>query len=94
MFSDDIAYTRVPKTCIRFHNIRKYTDKTISQCKTLCSMNEKCLSFEYGVAYGGGGGFRPKDCQLQDSADRDGCDGSYHNLDLYVRGNSNILCYS
>ena len=67
------------------HNIVKYTDKTVSECKDLCSLRSDCLAFEYGVPYGGGGSYRQNDCQLQSSADKAGCAGSYHNLDLYVK---------
>ena len=60
----------------------------MEECEELCSQNKNCVAFEYGVAYGGGGNYQPRDCQLSDSAaETEGCDGSYHNLDLYVRGN-------
>ena len=74
-----------------YHNIIKYTDKSVDECKELCSQHCKCLAFEYGVAYGGGGVYKPKDCQLQDSSAKEGCDGTYHNLDLYVKGSWHIF---
>ena len=46
-----------------------------------------CLAFEYGVAYGGSGTYKPGDCVLNSDKQID-CDGSVHNLDLYVKGNS------
>ena len=70
----------------------KYTDKDVDECKELCSQHVNCLAFEYGVAYGGGGVlYKPRDCQLQDSSAKDGCDGAYHNLDLYVKGSLHIF---
>ena len=51
----------------------------------LCAANAKCLAFEYGVAYGGAGGYKAGDCQLQSSSNSGGCDGGYHNLDLYTK---------
>ena len=64
----------------------KYANKSISECKTLCSARLDCLSFEYGVHHGGRGSlYKPKDCNLQSSADKSGCNGRYNNLDLYVK---------
>jgi hypothetical protein len=37
------------------------------------------------VAYGGHGGYKAKDCQLQSSAKVENCDGAHHNLDLYIK---------
>ena len=69
------------------HNIDSYDDKTIQDCMSLCLANENCLAFEYGVAYGGAGTrYKVNDCILQKSSDKTGCDGSIHNLDLYVKG--------
>ena len=67
------------------HNIVKYTGKTVSSCKALCSARPDCLAFEYGLSYGGSGSVLPKDCRLQSSANKTGCDGSHHNLDLYIK---------
>ena len=69
----------------------KYTNKKVAECKELCSQNTKCVAFEYGVAYGGGGTYKSRDCQLSDSTEKYGCDGSDHNTDLYVRGTNNVL---
>ena len=44
-----------------------------------------CFAFEFGVAYGRGGGYQAGDCQPKSSANRGSCSGSYHNLDLYVK---------
>ena len=70
---------------MNYHNIKTYPGKSVDECKVLCSANDKCLAFEYGVAYGGPGVYKPKDCQLQSSSNSDDCDGGYHNLDLYVK---------
>jgi len=67
-------------------NIIKYTNKTVDECKKLCTdYGPGCPAFEYGVSYGGKGGYKARDCQLQSSAAYAGCDGGYHNLDLYVK---------
>ena len=78
-------YYHFNKACVIGHNIVKYADKSIAECKSLCSARIDCLAFEYGVQYGGAGSYKPKDCQLQSSADKSNCDGSFHNLDLYVK---------
>lgn len=89
--TDDVRYKHFVQGCVNGHNIVKYTDKTVLECQVLCTENEDCMAFEYGVAYGGRGGeYQPRDCQLQDSADRIACDGSYHNLDLYVKDDGYI----
>merc|ERR1719461_2381928 len=62
-----------------------YKDKSVAECKALCDADDRCLAFEYGVAYGGEGVFKPRDCQLQSSSNRAGCSGGHHNLDLYVK---------
>lgn len=80
------TYERFMKSCVNGRNIKLYPNKSIQQCRELCDAQEACKAFEYGVAYGGFGGYNPKDCQLQSSADRGDCDGAYHNLDLYVKG--------
>ena len=73
------------------HNFRKYSNKNVEECKSLCSQNVECLAFEYGVAYGGSGiGTKPRDCWLQNSAHKEGCDGAHWNSDLYVKRNSHI----
>ena len=69
---------------------------SVDDCKTKCNERDDCLAFEYGVPYGGRGRYNPKDCQLQSSKDKTGCDGRYHNLDLYVKKgikHSNIFHY-
>ena len=65
----------------------KYPNKSVDECKKLCTQNKNCVAFEYGVAYGGSGTYKSRDCQLSDSAEKEGCDGAWHNLDLYVRDN-------
>ena len=79
------SYTHYTKACVGGHNIIKFTGKTVEQCKEICSAMSNCVAFEFGVAYGGAGGYQAGDCQPQSSANRGSCDGSYHNLDLYVK---------
>ena len=79
------SYTHYPKACVDGHNIVKFTGKTVEQCKEICSAMSNCVAFEFGVAYGGGGGYQAGDCQPQSSANRGSCSGSYYNLDLYVK---------
>ena len=83
----EVFYSRFPKSCVDNHNLIKYTNKNVAECKELCSKNTKCVAFEYGVAYGGdGGGYNLGDCQLQDGSTKEDCDGAYYNLDFYIKG--------
>ena len=59
--------------------------KSVEECKALCLSTSGCQAFEYGVAYGLKGEYRAGDCVLQDSQDTLNCDGTEHNLDLYVQ---------
>jgi hypothetical protein len=79
------SYTHYTKACVGGHNIVKFTGKTVEQCKEICSAMSNCDAFEFGVAYGGAGGYQAGDCQPQSSANRGSCSGSYYNLDLYVK---------
>ena len=79
------SYTHYTKECVGGHNIVKFTGKTVEQCKEICSAMSNCDAFEFGVAYGGAGGYQAGDCQPQSSANRGSCSGSYYNLDLYVK---------
>ena len=85
------SYAHFPKSCVDGNNIIKYTNRNVDECKELCSRNTKCLAFEYGFTYGGRGNFNPRDCQLQDSAQKENCDGALWNSDLYVKCKSCIL---
>ena len=78
-------YDHHPKKCVSGHNIKHYSGKTVQECKSICDKTAGCVAFEYGVAYGGVGGYTPGQCQPQSSANKAGCDGAYHNLDLYVK---------
>ncbi|CAL6402684.1 unnamed protein product [Bathycoccus prasinos] len=80
-----ISYTHYARACVGGYNIIKHAGKTVEQCKEICSAMSNCVAFEFGVAYGGGGGYQTGDCQPQSSANPAGCDGSYYNLDLYVK---------
>jgi len=82
------TYTHHKQECVYEQNIIKFAGKTVDQCKEICSAMANCVAFEFGVAYGGGGLYQAGDCQPQSStyhASQSDCDGSYHNLDLYVK---------
>ena len=38
--------------CVKGQNMEKYEDKTVNECKQLCSSNVTWEAFEYGVHYG------------------------------------------
>merc|ERR1719410_1626609 len=79
-------YKHIAKGCVNGNNIIKYADKSISECEDYCDADTNCLAFEYGVAYGGSSGsYKPRDCQLQSSANYNGCNGANWNLDLYIK---------
>jgi len=78
-------YDHHPKGCVSGHNIKLYNGKTLQECKNICDKTAGCVAFEYGVAYGGGGGYKAAQCQPQSSANKAACPGAYHNLDLYVK---------
>jgi hypothetical protein len=78
-------YVHHPEGCVGGHNIKLYHGKTVQECKSICDQTAGCVAFEYGVAYGGPGGYKPAQCQPQSSANKAGCGGAYHNLDLYVK---------
>ena len=81
-----MGYTCYSKSCVNGNNIIKYEDYTREQCADACNADEECKGFEYGVNHGGSAtDYNPRDCQLQSSADMDGCDGAYHNLDFCVK---------
>ena len=79
-------YDHFSKSCVKGQAFVKYADQSISECMALCSAWSDCLLFEYGVPHGGGGTlYEPRDCLLKRGGDKSGCDGSYNNLDLYVK---------
>ena len=70
----------------KYWNRFKFVGKSVEECKLLCSSKPACLSFEYGVAYGGSKNiYNPKDCILRFDTMKTGCDGGDYNLDLYVK---------
>lgn len=79
------TYTRIVGGCVNGYNIVKYADKSIDECAEICDQLDTCVAFEYGVAYGGDGVYTPRDCQPQSASDTAGCDGYYHNLDIYIK---------
>lgn len=78
-------YTYVPKGCVNGCNMQKYPDKSVDECAAICDADLNCKAFEYGAAYGGAGDYKPRDCQPQSCANSAGCDGTIHNLDLYIK---------
>ena len=78
-------YEHTSRGCVHGHNIVKYPKLSLEECKKRCNNRGDCLAIEYGVSYGGRGSYKPKDCQLQSSTNKTACDGSYFNLDLYVK---------
>jgi hypothetical protein len=81
------TYKLKKASCISGRNIIKYPGQTVDRCKAKCNSNSKCLAFEFGVAYGGGGGYKAGDCNLQDATYAGvECDGKHYNLDLYYTG--------
>ena len=79
-------YTCYSKSCVSGNNIIKFIDFTKEECAEACNSVMECKGFEYGVNHGGGGtSYNPRDCQLQSSADMDGCNGAYHNLDFCAK---------
>lgn len=80
------TYQHFEKGCVNGYNIKKYPGSTVKQCEKLCTeYGAGCKGFEFGVPYGGGGVYKAGDCQLQSSANMQGCNGAYHNLDMYVK---------
>jgi len=92
------AYQRWEQGCVIGNNIIGYAGQTVAECAALCNAASSCLAFEYGVDYGGGGGYKPQDCYLQSSANlafhvdgtvaigiENGCNGGYWDTDLYVK---------
>merc|ERR1719412_208155 len=79
------GFQHMAKGCVGGHNIVKYPNQSVAQCAQLCHNRADCKAFEYGVAHGGSGGYKPRDCQLQSSANFNGCNGAQYNLDLYIK---------
>lgn len=75
------------KKCVSGHNLDKYEDKTVAECKELCDASKDCLGFEYGMTYeGSSAAYQPRDCQLSNGVDTTDCNGVYFNLDFYKKG--------
>jgi len=73
------------KGCVNGANIKLYRDKSVAECSDICDTTVNCVGFEYGVSYGGGGRYKPRDCQPQSSSNTAGCNGAHHNLDFYKK---------
>ena len=54
--------------------MKNYPDKSILECKLLCDADLECQAFDYGVdpRRDLSGGYKPRACQLQSSADKVG----------------------
>jgi len=91
------GYTRHKSACINGHNIAKFKNKSLQECKAICDGLEACKAFEYGVDYGKRQ-YEAGDCNPQDTAEgvSAGC-GNHNNLDTYVKDvtintNSEVKC--
>jgi hypothetical protein len=84
----EAEYNHIVKGCVEGHNIASYTGKTVDECKAICDMSTGCKAFEFGVAYGGSGKYKPGDCSPQDSSNKKDCDGAVYNLDLYIKADA------
>ena len=54
MFSDELNEAEAHNThfeheCVDGHNIQKLNNKTLDECKAICSEMSICLGIEYGV---------------------------------------------
>jgi len=85
------GYKHLTKACVAGANIVKHKNKSVDECAEFCEQDSRCVAFEYGVNHGSPGGYQARDCQLQSSARHQGCDGAFHNLDLYVKRNRRTL---
>jgi len=81
-----VCWRHVAPGCVNAHNIVRYRDKTVDECKALCKAHPDCKAFEYGVNHGGSRKvYRAGDCQLNTGSFAKNCDGKDNNLDLYVK---------
>lgn len=78
-------YEHIPQGCVNGHNIVLHHNLNIEECKNKCNKRTDCMAIEYGVDYGAVGGYKAKDCRLQNGVNRAGCDGKLSNWDLYVK---------
>ena len=80
------GYDLISPGCVNGADIEMFSLVSVESCAALCDADTDCLAFEYGVDHGGSSdAYQPGDCQLQSASDSGGCDGAYHNLDLYVK---------
>lgn len=82
-------YERVAGVCVSGGNLGTTSGQTVEECAAICDATDNCLSFEYGVAYGGSQTtYSPGDCVPQSGAafgiSGGGCDGTVWNTDTYV----------
>jgi len=79
------GFTREAKRCVVGSNIQLHSSKTVNECAKICRQTKGCAGFEYGMAHGGVGKYKPGDCQPQSSAEMGTCDGAYYNVDFYPK---------
>ena len=79
-------YKHTPQACAAGANMRRVPEQTVEECQKLCSADERCKAVEYGVSHGGAHQvYKSRDCQLNSDSDMGSCNGTYNNLDLYVK---------
>merc|ERR1719285_1404888 len=89
----DPCWRRISPGCVSASNIIKYQGRSLDECKQLCKNNPNCVAFEYGYSHGGSVKlYNVGDCQLNNKADPQGCDGKMLNLDLYIPNMMNPVC--
>ena len=86
IFVDERAYNHFNMSCVNKRPFFTYSNKSIAECKSLCSARVDCLAFEYGVQSGGIESIpKPKDCRLLNDGEKSGCNGNSWKTDLYVK---------
>ena len=48
LFAECISWRHHSPGCVNSHNLIRYRNKTVEECKRLCITHSQCLSFEYG----------------------------------------------
>jgi len=74
------------KGCVSGNNIKKHSNKTLKQCEEICNRTNGCKGFEYFVASGQrsvSNIYKPGDCQPQSSANMEGCDYKYYQVQFW-----------
>ena len=82
------AYIHTENACVGGHNIQKLNNKTLDECKAICSEMSDCLGFEYGVEPpdpAWSGSYEPGDCNPQSSSTLDLFGQDCATLDFYEK---------